>query len=401
MPSSRSNADTFKKQLFELKLKALTLFWAVAPRGILRLLPGSSRSYGPPRRVAAWKDYRSRIGGEWREVFPEVPANLPKPFFQSDPTVSFAMPPPGVWPAAGVAIIPGGRILDEHGWVVGANDTFLGEFCQLGIDRRSRVNHTLKLNSPRELKGRTLNLCSAHAFANYFHYVVDSVGRVALLKPAGFSWDDFDHIVMPRFRSAASAEIDAAIGVPLDRVIRMARRDQFVCDTLIQPSFPGLNTRTPPWVVSFYQNLFPASPRPRTRRLYFGREGKRSAINAKEIDALMASHGFEKVDPMKTPDLRSRLGEASHIVGVHGAALTNLLFAQPGTRVLEIMPTDVSGFYSRFYYFTLTSGGSMPYGVVVGKSLQGRRLNLFGQSWSDFHVDSAQLKAGVDALLAE
>jgi hypothetical protein len=400
MPS-RSNAEKFKKQLFEFKLKALTLFWAVAPRGILRLLPGSSRSFGPPRRVASLKKYRARHRVEWREVYPEVPASLPPPFFQNDPSVSFAMPPPGVWPAAGVATIPGGRILDEHGWVVGDDDTFLGEFCQLGLDRRSRVNHTLKLNPPRSLSGRTLNLCSAHAFANYFHYVVDAVGRVALLKPAGFSWDDFDHIIMPRFRSPASAEIDAAIGVPTERVIRMARRDQFVCETLIQPSFPGLNTRTPPWVVAFYQTLFPVSPNTRTRRLYFGREGKRSAVNAREIDDLMAAHGFEKIDPMKTPDLRNQLAEASHVVGVHGAALTNLLFCQPGTRVLEIMPTDVSGFYSRYYYFTLSSGGRMPYGVVIGKSLRGRRLSLFGQSWSDFHVNIDDLKRGVDALMAK
>jgi capsular polysaccharide biosynthesis protein len=31
-------------------------------------------------------------------------------------------------------------------------------------------------------------------------------------------------------------------------------------------------------------------------------------------------------------------GEASHVVGVHGAGLTNVLFCAPGTRVLEILP---------------------------------------------------------------
>jgi capsular polysaccharide biosynthesis protein len=336
---------------------------------------------------------------EWREVFPEQPAQLAPPYFQSDPHVSFALPPPVRWPAAGVATIPGGRILDEHGWVVGDDDTFLGDFCQLGNDRRSRVNHILKLNPPRRLPGRTLNLCSVHAIINYFHYVVDAVGRCALVKRAGYEWDDFDHIVMPRYRTAATAEIDAAIGVPADRVIRMARHEQFICDVLIQPSFPGLNTRTPPWVVNFYQSLFPSTGRPRQRRLYFGREGKRSAVNSAEIDARFQAQGFEKVDPMRTPNLRERLGEASHVAGVHGAALTNLLFCQPGTRILEIMPSDVSGFYSRFYYYTLSSGGGMPYGVVTGRSLRGRRLNVFPQSWSDFDVNLEDLDRGLTALL--
>ena len=400
MPSSRPKRPSFRFRLNEFKLRVLTLFWSVVPRGVLQFLPGSSQRFGPPRRCTDWSHYRQRPGVEWREVFAEQPAQLPPPFFQNDPHVSFALPPPARWPAAGVATLPGGRILDEHGWVVGEDDTFLGDFCQLGNDRRSRVNHILKLNPPRRLSGRTLNLCSVHAIVNYFHYVVDAVGRSALVKRAGYAWDDFDHIVMPRYRTPATAEIDAAIGAPVDRVIRMARREQFICDVLIQPSFPGLNTRTPPWVVHFYQNLFPPTGRPRNRRLYFGRTGKRSAVNSADIDARMHAHGFEKVDPMRTPNLREQLSEASHVVGVHGAALTNLLFCQPGTRILELMPTDVSGFYSRFYYYTLSSGGGMPYGVVTGRSLRGRTLNIFPQSWSDFDVNLADLDRGIAALLA-
>jgi hypothetical protein len=390
-----------RNTLNNLKLHTLVLFWSVAPRGVLRLLPGTSRTFGPPRRWSHWVDYRKRPGVEWREVYPEGPAQPPPPYFCSNPQVSFKLPAPGRWPAAGVAIIPQGRILDEHGWVVGEDDTFIGDFCQLGNSPRSRVNHILKLAPPRRLTGRTLNLCSVHAIVNFFHYVVDAVGRYPLVKQAGFSWDDFDHIVMPRYRTPATAEIDAAIGIPMDRVIRMPRHEQFICDTLVQPSFPGLNARTPPWLVDFYQHLFPVVPTPRRRRIYFAREGKRSAVNAAEIDARVAQLGFEKVDPVQTPRLREILAEASHVVGIHGAALTNLLFCQPGTRVLELMPTDVSGFHSRFYYYTLATSGQMPYGVVVGESLQRRRLNVLPQSWSDFKVDLGDLDRGLAALLSD
>ena len=399
--STAKKPAAFRNSLNEIKLHALVLFWSVASRDVLRVLPGSSRTFGPPRRWSHWSHYRQRPGVEWREVWPEAPANLPPPYFCSNPAVSFALPEPARWPAAGVAVIPHGRILDEHGWVVGENDTFLGDFCQLGNSARSRVNHILKLGPPRRLKGRTLNLLSVHAIVNYYHYVVDAVGRFPLVKSAGFSWDDFDQIVMPRYRTAATAEIDKAIGVPMDRVFRMERHEQFICDVLVQPSFPGLNARTPHWLVNFYQNLFPAPPRPRSRRLYFGREGRRSAVNAAAIDQRVAELGFEKVDPITTPNLREMLAEASHVVGIHGAALTNLLFCCPGTRVLEIMPTDVSGFHSRFYYYTLSTSGQMQYGVVVGTSLRKRRLNVFPQSWSDFHVDMDDLERGLAALLAK
>ena len=399
MPSVRYR-PLLRRQLGELKLHALALFWSVASRDVLRILPGTSRSFGPPRRWSQWINYRQRPGVEWREVWPEGPAELPPPYFCSSDKVSFTLPPPARWPAAGVAIIPHGRILDEHGWVVGEDDTFLGDFCQLGNNPRSRVNHIFKLAPPRRLAGRTLNLCSVHAIANFYHYVVDAIGRFPLVKAAGFSWDDFDHIVLPRFQSAATVEIEQTIEVPTDRMIRMPRHEQFICDVLIQPSFPGLNACTPPWLVNFYQTLFPAPPLPRTRRLYFAREGTRSAVNAADLDRRIAALGFEKVDPMKTPRLRELLGQASHVIGVHGAALTNLLFCQPGTRILEIMPSDVSGFTPRFYYYTLSAGGQMPYGAVIGESLKGRLLDLFPQSGSDFVVNLDDLDRGLAALLA-
>ena len=113
----------------------------------------------------------------------------------------------------------------------------------------------------------------------------------------------------------------------------------------------------------------------------------------------MAALVFENVDPLKTTRLRELLGEASHVVGIHGAALTNLIFCQPGTRFLEIMPTDVSGFASRFYFYTLCASAGMSYGAVIGPSLRPRRFKNLGQSRSDFDVDLEDLEHGLHALL--
>ena len=185
----------------------------------------------------------------------------------------------------------------------------------------------------------------------------------------------------------------------MDRVIRVNRHEQFICDILVQPSFPGLSTRIPPWLVPFYQTLFPAKAGSAPRRVFLSREGDRKPTNLQAIETRLAALGFEKVDPMQTTSLRELLGEASHVVGIHGAALTNLIFCQPGTRFLEIMPTDVSGFISRFYYYTLCASAGMSYGAVIGPSLRPRRFEAFGQSRSDFDVDLEDLEHGLSALL--
>lgn len=403
MVASSAPTRQFRNRLNAVRMRALAIFWWLAPRGVLRVLPGTSRSFGPPRRAETWQSYRRRNGTDWREVFPESPRENPAPFFCNDSRAAFLQPTAKVarWPSVGVASIPNGRILDEHGWAVGDDDTLLGDFCLWGIARESRANHTLKLHAPRRLTGRTLNLCSAEAMVNFYHYSLEAVGRYALVRRAGFAWSDFDQVVMPRYRTATTAEIDRLIGVPREKIIRMARREQFVCDLLIQPSFPGTLAGTPPWIVDFYRELFPARPPLRLdRKLYFPRYGRRRPCNADAIDERLAALGFEVVDPGKTPDLRDLLAEASHVVGVHGAGLTNLVFCRPGTRVLEILPSDNAYHHNAFYYYTLCASGGMPYGAVVGKSLRHRLLPVFPQSGADFQLDPAAVERGIAALLA-
>lgn len=402
MVSPRRAPSPLRTKLNKLRLRAFTLFWTVTPRGILRALPSTSHRFGPPRRCARLQDYRRGQEVAWQEIFPARRVELPPPFFCNDPTQPFARWSVCLWPAVGVATLRGGRILDEHGWVVGANDTLLGDFCLWGNSRHSRANHTVKLRPPRRLAGRTLNLCSAEASVNFYHYAMEAVGRYALVERAGFTWKDFDHLVLPRFRSATTVEIERALHIPPEKIIRMAHREQFVCDELIQPSFPGLLARAPGWLIDRYRELFPGSPHAgSSRRLYFPRRGRRQALNGAEIDARLAVAGFEEVDPMTTPDLRKRLGEASYVVGVHGAALTNLMFCRPGTRVLEIMPSDIARHHNAAYYYALCSSGRMPYGAVVGPSLRERLFPWSPQSWSDFRVDLSALDRGLAALLGE
>ena len=387
------------KRFNNFRNHALPVVWEVVPRNVLRLLPGTSRSYGPPRRTALLADYRRKTKAEWRPVFPARVESLPEPFFCNEPD-TFANDTDVSWPESGVAVLPDARILDEHAWVVGREDTFIADLCYLGNSRQSRVNHIIKLHPARRLAGRTLNLCSANAVTNFFHYVVDSVSRHELVRRAGFTWDDFDQIVLPRFRTPMTEAIDEAIGLPESKVIRMGRREQFICETLIQPSFPGPIACTPPWVMDFYRKLFPANPATRHRKLYFPRRGNRHAANGDSIDLRMKALGFEMIDPVTTPDLQTRMAEATHIVAVHGACMTNLVFCAPGTRVLEIMPTEISKYYNRAFYRVLCASGGMPYGAVIGQSRRLRLLPFSPQPKAEFDVSMSALNAGLNALLA-
>ena len=61
-------------------------------------------------------------------------------------------------------------------------------------------------------------------------------------------------------------------------------------------------------------------------------------------------------------------GNAAHgqcaecVVGVHGAAMTNLVFALPGTPVVELKPANVS----QWIFGRLAQSVGLPYDVVIG-----------------------------------
>jgi capsular polysaccharide biosynthesis protein len=70
------------------------------------------------------------------------------------------------------------------------------------------------------------------------------------------------------------------------------------------------------------------------------------------------------------------------IVGAHGAGLANLVFCRPGTRVVEIVPTDNA--YP--FYFSLAVGAGLDYRYLVARSVQERGAEAFGPSPFHFNV---------------
>lgn len=68
--------------------------------------------------------------------------------------------------------------------------------------------------------------------------------------------------------------------------------------------------------------------------------GRRAYRNEKEVCAFMSRHGVRIVSPEKLSFAEQVLmfSSANVIVGAHGAALTNIIFCRPGTRMLELAP---------------------------------------------------------------
>lgn len=85
---------------------------------------------------------------------------------------------------------------------------------------------------------------------------------------------------------------------------------------------------------------------PPLRRIFVGRRGagSRRLLNEDALAGKLEQLGFDSINCGRlTIAEQARLfSSASIIVGVHGAALTNIVFAKPGAVVIELMPPNYS-----------------------------------------------------------
>jgi len=133
-----------------------------------------------------------------------------------------------------------------------------------------------------------------------------------------------------------------------------------------------------------------------TRRLHVLRSkgGSRRLVNEAEILEISARYGFETIVP-ETHSVREQariFGEAESIVGVKGAALTNIIFAPPSCRVMVLSPGD---FIDPFYW-NIAGTHHAHYAELFGALAQEDRAI----SHNDFTIDPIRFDAALQRILA-
>jgi len=102
------------------------------------------------------------------------------------------------------------------------------------------------------------------------------------------------------------------------------------------------------------------------KRLFVSRRNSRRSIeNEEEIIALLEAFDFEAIQAEKLPfkDQVNLFSSAEVIVASHGAGLTNIVFAKPGTKVLEIFSPG----HSILCYFYLAGQARLNHYYLYGE----------------------------------
>lgn len=228
------------------------------------------------------------------------------------------------------------------------------------------VFRRLLLPKPQPVTGRTLVLASTGG-DTYFHWITDVLPRLGLARRGGYDPASFDWVLVNGLTHPFQEETLEHIGISKNRCLSFHKPElAYEMEEALLPSLPGVPGVVPPETVEFLQSTFPTKKIGAGRKLFIGRGGAehRALIHEGKIAAMLSERGFESVDcgKMSVQEQANIFGSAEVVVGAHGAALTNLVFCRPGTRVVELF----SPAYVNPCYRDLCVAAGLRHAAVIG-----------------------------------
>jgi Glycosyltransferase 61 len=325
-----------------------------------------------------------------REIHPgEVVRLPPHPFrtqtssgeLRVDPAFVFEIPNVNFWGYYG-------------GAVVTADNALLAD---LSPEVWGPTNHPIysrwHLPKSRLLNGRIAIAVTPEARGNYYYWLLDLVPRVLLLKHAAQNFSNYDALLLNGSRANYERETLAALGVPPEKIRYVDSRERFQIGSAVFPSM-DINVIAP-WKVYGLRDLPFSGEQNQHRRLYLSRAraAVRRIANENEISEVLRHRNFEIVETenLTWREQANLFAGASVIVAPHGAALTNIVFCKPGTRVVEV--STRAGY--RDWYWQLAAVAGLSYEVLEAQ----RSGSFLGPSESaDMIVSSESFERLLESL---
>jgi len=274
--------------------------------------------------------------------------------------------------------------------------------CQNYDINKHRIFSQEELPPVEKING-TVAVLSGLSGNVYFHWMVDILPRLEILRRNGVNFDDIDWFLVNSYQQEFQRETLRILGIPEDKLLESDRHPYIQADKLIVPSYPGDLGWLPKWALEFYRREFlnlerarclfpkpieqPQTPHPGDasggdktnfqlsipdtasypERIYISRNQARyrRILNEEQVIDLLSKYGFVTIVPesMTWEEQIALFANAKAIVSPHGSGLTNIIFCQPGTTVIELF----SPHYIRHYYWVISQQLGLEHYYLTGE----------------------------------
>lgn len=247
----------------------------------------------------------------------------------------------------------------------------------------------------RRVAGHSFLLGSG-VFENYFNWTLRYASRVAMFQ----AMKGVDRLVAPAPVKRYVSETLEFLGVAQDQMEHLDAPVLFERLTIVSPVAFGRYEISPLITTTLREHprVMELWRRPK-RRLYIPRRnvGMRHVVNEAAVEASMRRMGFEVFDNSEhgVREQVRAFRDAAIIVSPHGAGLSNIVYCDPSTPVVEVVPEGydqgVTSYRSLADLFGLRY--AQLFAREVAPDRKGNRCN------SDIEIDVAELAATLRDIL--
>lgn len=253
-------------------------------------------------------------------------------------------------------------------------------------------HHRMRVESERRIDGKAVLVGDS---ANYYHWLIDHLPRLLMARAYG-ELEGARVLVGPQLPRFAEDSL-ALLGLGEDRRIIVQPREAVRIAEVCVPNMLAATTVCHPVVPPLVRKAFAVTRGRPGRRIYLSRQdaATRRLANEDALIALLERHGFERYMPsaLGLAEQVRACQDAQVVVAVHGAALANMLFCSPGSRVIEIFsPAHPASF------FVLLARVCRLQHAFVPAQLVDARADLSPLHHAEWEVDLAAMGAALAAL---
>ncbi len=206
----------------------------------------------------------------------------------------------------------------------------------------------------------------------YFHWMVDVLPRIELLRRSGINLNQIDKFLVNSTHLSFQQKTLKQLGIPSDKILASDQFPHIQANQLIVPSFPGYLGWLEPWGIQFLRHTFLTSAIQAKsgypERIYISRNSAkhRRVLNETEVMETLKTFGFVslQLESISLTEQVALFYHAKVIIAPHGSGLTNIVFCQPSAQIAEF----VSPHYNRHYYWVISQALGLKHYSLMGEA---------------------------------
>ncbi|NEP80276.1 MAG: DUF563 domain-containing protein [Okeania sp. SIO3B3] len=244
--------------------------------------------------------------------------------------------------------------------------------CRNHDPGKHRIFGLEELPSLEKIRGKVavLSVLSGNV---YFHWMVDLLPRIEILRQ-GINLEEIDWFLVNNYQQPFQQETLKILGIPEEKILASDRYPHIQAEELVVPSYSSYLGWLQPWGLKFLREEFlkglgnSNSKSNFSERIYIGRANARyrRIMNEAELVEILSQFGFTYITPesMSLENQIATFANAKIIVAPHGSGLTNIVFCNPGTKIIEIF----SPHYLRYYYWQISQLLGLEHYYLIGEA---------------------------------